>query len=355
MRHYIFIAENDSSNLELLKEIFKKDYSILAVSDGKEALSILKENINDIALILLNVQLSPVNGYQLLQILSAKDICNHIPVVMLIDSPNQQAENICYELGAATVICAPYTPEMIRARITHILQLYQDKENLENVVAGLNTKFISQQQKMENFYDDLTDAISNIIEFRDLESGMHVKRVKGLTKIMAQTYSTLYPKSGLTPTSIHAITRASALHDIGKITVPDSILLKPGTLTENERLIIMSHTTKGCEILNLLNVVQDDEQFRVSYEICRHHHERYDGNGYPDHLAGEDIPLSAQLVSIVDVYDALVSERVYKRPYDKDTAYDMILNGECGAFSPRIIECFSHSRKIIELFSDTWQ
>ena len=188
-----------------------------------------------------------------------------------------------------------------------------------------------------------------------MESGMHIKRVKGLTQIMAQAYAKLYPEEGLTEEDIYMIVKASALHDIGKIAVPDNILLKPGRLTDEEFKIMQSHTTKGCEILSKLEEVQESGQYQVSYDICRHHHERYDGRGYPDGLVGDDIPLSAQLVSVVDVYDALVSERVYKKAFSKDEAYDMIMNGKCGTFSPKMLKCFEKARKVIELFSDTHQ
>ena len=163
----------------------------------------------------------------------------------------------------------------------------------------------------------------------------------------------LFPDSGLTQEKINVIVRASALHDIGKIAIPDGILLKPGKLTPEEFEIMKSHTTKGCKILKLLDIVQDNEQLTTSYEICRHHHERYDGKGYPDQLKGDDIPLSAQLVSVVDVYDALVSERVYKKALDKDTAYQMIMEGKCGIFAPKILKCMEYARTRIEGFADS--
>ncbi len=214
-------------------------------------------------------------------------------------------------------------------------------------------KLHEHERKMELFNENLIDVVSNIVEFRDLESGEHVKRVKGLTRIMAEAYMELFPDSGLTPYMINIIVRASALHDIGKIAIPDGILLKPGRLTPEEFEIMKSHTTKGCKILKLLDIVQDNEQLTTSYEICRHHHERYDGKGYPDQLKGDEIPLSAQLVSVVDVYDALVSERVYKKALDKDTAYHMIMEGKCGNFAPRILKCLEYARTRIEGFADS--
>ena len=193
-----------------------------------------------------------------------------------------------------------------------------------------------------------------VSDLRDrLEAVEHVRRIKGFTEIIAKTYMKLFPEKGLTPAKINMIVQASALHDIGKIAISDAILLKPGRLTEDERNVMKSHTTKGCEILNFLKDVQDLEQHNIAYEICRHHHERHDGGGYPDGLRENQIPLSAQFVSIADVYDALVSERPYKKPYDKDTAYHMIMTGECGAFNPELLQCLETAREEMEDFSDS--
>ena len=169
-----------------------------------------------------------------------------------------------------------------------------------------------------------------------------------------------FPKYGLTPVQIDQIARASALHDIGKIGIPDAILMKPGRLTPEEFELMKTHTTIGCEILESFHKSSDDEFYKYCYDICRYHHERWDGKGYPDHLAGEEIPISAHIVAIADVYEALVSERVYKSAYSSEAAYDMILNGECGQFSPDVIECFELAREdffniveVIKMFNFT--
>lgn len=243
--------------------------------------------------------------------------------------------------------------QTVRKRVISTIELYQNVEELESTIKNQNETIDEQKQKLEAFNDSLLDAVSNIVEFRNLETGDHVKRVKGLTRILAVAYQKLYPETGLTKQKIDTIVRASALHDLGKISIPDNILLKPGRLTDEERQVMMSHTTKGCEILNMLSDVQDQETFKASYEVVRYHHERYDGRGYPDGLKGEDIPISAQLVSVADVYDALVSERVYKKAFDKETAYNMIMNGECGTFSPKLMQCLEFAREAIETFADT--
>lgn len=348
MKGSILIVDDEELERELLRQIFENDYNIIMASNGKEAINKLNKHFDSISIILLDLVMPVLNGYQVLQVLNSMNVFKDIPVAMVTSNSNSQMDIACYQMGAVAVVHKPFVAQVVRKRVDNIIELYQSSRQLRQTLK-------EQQQKLDVFYDNLIDAISGIVEFRDLESGMHIKRVKGLTRIMAENYMKMYQDSGLTSQKIGIIVRASAIHDIGKISIPDSILLKPGPLTDDERLVMMSHTTKGCEILGLLTNVQDSEHFQVSYDICRHHHERYDGKGYPDGLKGDEIPLSAQLVSIVDVYDALVSKRVYKQPFSKDTAYNMILNGECGVFAPNILECFKHTRDQIEAFSDSYR
>ncbi|MDD6071550.1 MAG: HD domain-containing protein [Clostridiales bacterium] len=355
MRKKILIADDSHENIELFKNIFADIYEVVVTSDGKTAIMELFSKMNSISAVIINIELSVVSGYQVLQLLNAKGVTEKIPIIMSAQDLSQQMELFCYNFGAVTILKPPFVGKVLKQRIINIINRYQKREKLAVAVKEQNEELQKQNRKLDIFYDDFTEVISDIIEFRDTNSGLHVKRVKGLTKIMAQTYMHLYPEAGMTIDVIERIVRASATHDIGKISIPDCILLKPGKLTDEERQVMMSHTTKGCEIFYKMPEMGDDEYIKVCYEICRHHHERYDGGGYPDGLAGDEIPLSAQLVSIVDVYDALVEERVYKRAYDKDTAFNMIMNGECGIFSPKILECFKYSRKIIELFIDTQQ
>ncbi|MCM1288746.1 MAG: response regulator [Clostridium sp.] len=353
MRKSILIVDDDELNRELLSQIFEDEYKILMAEDGKQAILQLEEHMEDIAVVLLDLIMPVLNGYQVLKVLNSRKILDDIPVVLITADSDGQTELSCYSLGASAVITKPFVTQTVRKRVYNLIDLHRNADALAKKVEQQRERLHEQRRKMEIFNEKLVDVVSNIVEFRDLESGAHVKRVKGLTRIMAETYMKLYPESGLNDDKINVIVRASALHDIGKISIPDSILLKPGRLTDEEREIMMSHTTKGCEILKLIDVVQDDEQMQAAYDICRHHHERHDGKGYPDGLKGDEIPLSAQLVSIVDVYDALVCERVYKKAFDKETAYNMIQNGDCGIFSPKLLKCFAYAKKEMEEFSDS--
>lgn len=205
-----------------------------------------------------------------------------------------------------------------------------------------------QAERLKKQNQNIIDMLGTVVEYRNLESGEHIQRVKGYTQILAECAMKEFPEYELTSDRIDTIVAASALHDVGKITIPDKILLKPGRLTKEEFEQMKTHTLRGCEILDAAEIDWEPESKKASYEICRHHHERYDGKGYPDGLKGEEIPLSAQLVSVADVYDALVNERCYKDAYSPDEAYYMILNGECGVFSPKLMTVFEKVREQFE-------
>ena len=222
------------------------------------------------------------------------------------------------------------------------------KNNLEDMVAQQTERLIDQSEKLKNTKNQIIDTLSTVVEFRDAESGQHIIRMKKFTNVLIHAVMNRYPEYGLTEESIAKITSAATMHDIGKIAIPDMILLKPARLTPDEFEIIKTHTTRGCDIIKTLSFMDDQEFYGYCLEICRYHHERYDGSGYPDGLKREEIPISAQCVSIADVYDALVSERVYKAAYPPEEAYEMIMNGECGVFSPRILECFVELKDTFE-------
>jgi putative two-component system response regulator len=352
MRDTILIVDDEELNRELLCQMFEGKYKLLTAADGREGIMLLGKHINEIAVILLDIVMPVVNGYQVLQVLHSRDIISRIPVVLITAQDDDQTELQCYQMGASALISKPFKAQTVIKRVDDIINMHQNVEVLQQQVKTQEDQLLEQQKKLEDFNERLLDVISNVVEFRDVESGEHIKRVKGLTRIMAKTYQAMYPEEHITDATIDIITKASAMHDIGKISIPDHILLKPGRLTDDEKQVMMSHTTKGCEILNMLASFQDEEQFRVAYDICRYHHERYDGSGYPDALKGDKIPLAAQLVSVADVYDALVSDRVYKKAYDKDTAYEMIVTGKCGQFSPKMMACFEKARKAIESLAE---
>ena len=239
--------------------------------------------------------------------------------------------------------------------LTHKIAYLMGEKNVSpfNILAITFTNKAANEMKerVEKLNKDILDMLGTIVEFRNLESGEHIMRVKGYTKILAEKFKELYPEYNLTDETIDNIVEASALHDLGKISIPDKILLKPGKLTKEEFEYMKLHTVKGCELIQAVNLEQSEELKQICYDIIRYHHERYDGKGYPDGLKGDEIPVSAQLVSLADVYDALINERCYKDAFSNEKAFNMIMNGECGTFSPKLLETFKQVRDKFERFA----
>ncbi|MFP3155549.1 response regulator [Lachnospiraceae bacterium ZAX-1] len=344
----VLIVDDIEINRMILAEIFRKEFRILEAGNGKEALQILDEHYASIAIILLDIVMPEMNGYEVMEVLKDRNILLRIPVILITGEDSEDVEYNAYKSGVSDFIRKPFDSDLVRRRVLNTIDLYLYKNNLEMMVSNQtrklkeqNTLLLAQAVKLQEMNDSIIDSMSNIVEFRNLESGQHVKRIKKFTRCLAECFQKVYPEYRLDDHKIQVIEQVSAMHDIGKISISDNILLKPGKLTNEEFQIMKTHTLKGCTILETMVDFQDQEYYDYSYDICRHHHERYDGRGYPDGLAGNDIPIAAQLVSIADVYDALVTERVYKAPFDKEVAFQMILDGKCGIFGPKLLDCFT--------------
>ncbi len=352
----ILVVDDNEINRGILGEIFKDKYNILEAGNGLEAIKMMEQNDGKLAAVLLDIVMPEMDGYAVLEEMTKRDNLNEtIPVLMITADTSTEAERTSYQKGAADVIHKPFDPVIVDRRVSRNIELYDHKNNLENQVDDqtrvLKKQFIylkKQEEKLRNSNERVIDTIATIVEFRSMESSYHLKRVKGFVRILALAAMNNYPEMGLTPHNIDVITQASAMHDIGKISVPDSILLKPGRLSNEEFEVMKSHTTRGCEVIEMLKDIQDKEYYEMCLDICRHHHERYDGRGYPDGLKGEENSIGAQLTALADVYDALVSDRVYKSAYPLDRAYDMIKNGECGVFSEKLMACFEFARGDME-------
>lgn len=352
-RKSILIVEKDGDDRRALEQILMMEYDIAMAGDGRQALGEVQKRRKELAAVILDWDISAVSAYQILQVMHSRGMMEDIRVFVTTPDTDQEIDKKVCGLGVRAVVRKPYEEVVVSRQILDCLREARERESLREEVKENKRMLEESQKKLDGFYDGLLDAIGTIMEYRVSESDQHVKRIKGFARIMAVAYRNQFPASGLDESEINRIVRGSVIHDIGKVAVPDAVLLNPAKLTEDERQIMMSHTTKGEEIMQLLKDVQDEEQFRVSCEICRWHHERHDGSGFPDRLEGDEIPISAQIVSIVDAYDELVSERISKKPYDKETAYRMIMDGECGAFSPNLLQCFESSKKLLELFSDS--
>ena len=280
----IMLVDDNDINRGILAEIFKDKYNIIEASDGSEAVRLINQERSKLAAILLDVIMPGMDGYAVLEAMVNHDNLNErIPVLMITADTSTEAERTSYEKGAADVIHKPFDPVIVDRRVSKAIELYDHKNNLETKVDDqtriLKKQFIylkKQEEKLRYSNEKVIDTIATIIEFRNMESGYHLKRIKGFVRILALTAMNNYPEMGLTPHRIEVLTQASAMHDVGKISVPDSILLKPGRLTSEEFEVMKSHTTRGCEIIEKLKDIQDKEYYEACLDICRHHHERYD-------------------------------------------------------------------------------
>lgn len=323
------------------------------------ALDIIDRESKNISAILLDLVMPEMGGFGVLTELKKRDLLDQIPVLVISGETSSQMENKCFDYGVVDFIGKPYNASIVRKRVENLVAHFTDrnhlKEKVEEQTVVLRKAYQTLQAQAKQLQKrnlDIIEMVGTIVEFRSLESGEHIQRVKGYTQILAKAFAKLYPEYGLTKEQIDVIVAASALHDIGKIAIPDSILLKPGKLTDDEFDYMKSHTLRGCEILESMKKNWDEDYQKASYEICRSHHERYDGRGYPDGLKEDEIPVSAQLVSVADVYDALINERCYKAAFSKEEAFYMIINGECGVFSPKLMEAFRAVRRQFEEFSE---
>ena len=343
-KEQILIVDDEEVNRVILSGVFEDEYDILEAANGNEATAQLENNHN-IVLILLDVVMPELNGFGVLEYMKEHNLLEKIPVILITGETIIDSDDQAYSFGVADVMHKPFYPHIVRRRGKNIIELYQNKQHMQERLKEQEKEIREQEKQIRENNEFMIDALSSVVEFRSLETGEHIRRIKYFTRIMLKYLMKYFPKYGLTPAQVDEIARASALHDIGKIGIPDAILLKPGRLTPEEFEVMKKHTTIGCEVLEKFKEKQSGDFYRYCYEICRYHHERWDGNGYPDHLKGEEIPISAHIVAIADVYDALVSPRVYKSAYANKIAYDMIMNGECGQFSPDVLECFALAKE----------
>lgn len=337
-RNTLMVVDDMEINRAILRSLFEGEYNILEAGNGEQALMLLRQYKASIAAVLLDIVMPIKDGYQVMEEMEQSGLLAAIPVIVVTSQDSSTDEVRAFDLGASDLITKPFEPHVVRRRVRNAVELNRHKLHLEELVE-------EQAASLRESKDVLMDALSSVIEHRSIESGQHVLRIRMFTKILLEDVMRSYPEYGLDARKIGIISSAASLHDIGKIAIPDAILNKPGKLTPEEFEIMKTHAQKGCEILAGLDRMHDKEYLEYAYHICRYHHERWDGKGYPEGLQGENIPICAQAVSIADVYDALTTDRVYKTAYSPEKAFNMILNGECGCFSPRLLESFKNVRR----------
>ncbi len=328
----ILIVDDAEINRFLLSQMLGDTYTIWETDCGQKAIELLKSNLDKIALILLDFIMPDINGIDILKIMNREHWIEDIPVIMITTEDSKELMNTAYNLGITDYIQRPFNVTIVHRRVINTIMVHGKKKQMENLLM----EEISKRQKNNRM---LINILSHIVEFRNGESGLHVIHIQALTELILKCICEKSPQYNLSEEDVYMIATASALHDIGKMAIPDNILNKPGKLTDAEFAIMKTHSAEGAKLLELIDTYQKEPLVKITRDICRWHHERYDGRGYPDGLKGEEIPLSAQVVSIADVYDALTSERCYKKAFPHEKAIDMIINGECGTFNPILIDC----------------
>lgn len=347
-RDTILIVDDAEINRDILKNMFEDKYRILEADNGDDAIRLIQEAKNSLLIVLLDILMPGKNGFEVLEEARDQSLMKQIPVMLITGDDSAEFEKKGYQMGVADIVHKPFNAHVVVRRVENIIDLYQHKNRLEDMVEEQTRELEQQAKILDETSSQMIDTLGTVVEFRSMESGMHIKRIKLFTQVLIQQVYTQFPEFGLTKEQCKKIVSASAMHDVGKIAIPDRILLKPGRLEREEFEIMKLHTIRGCKILQNLSFLEDQEYYNFCYEICRSHHERYDGKGYPDGLCKDEISIAAQVVSVADVYDALVTERVYKKAFSMETAYQMIQNGECGIFSEKMMFCFEKAKPYFE-------
>ena len=344
-RQKILIVDDSKFNRDILKEILGETYNYLEAENGNQAIQMIGENIG-IDLMLLDINMPQMNGFEVLKIMKRSQCIEETPVIMISSEESVDTMREAYEMGITDYITRPFDSVIVKKRVQNTLSLYANQNNLVNVV-------VDQIYEKEENNNIMIRILSSILGSRNSESREHILHIKTATEMMLRQLIKITDVYHLTEADIALITTASSLHDIGKIYIPEEILNKPGRLTDEEFKIMKTHSKLGADIIQDIHLPQEKPLVHTAWEICRWHHERWDGKGYPDGLKGEEIPISAQVVSIADVYDALTSERCYKKAFDHDTAIKMILDGQCGQFNPILLKCLKElSPRIFKIFSN---
>lgn len=334
-KNKILIADDSPINRSLLIDILSPEYDIVEVENGLEAIGYIEKNLESISLVLLDIVMPVMNGFEVLMLMNKNNWIQYLPVITITSDTASQSIDKAYDLGVCDYINRPFDDLIVQKRVQNTILLNAKHKQLENMI----TEQILEKEKNNLL---MIEILSHIVEFRNGESGMHVLRIRIITEFLMRSLSQRSENYHFSDSYIAEVMNASSLHDIGKTMISDTLLNKTGKLTEQEFEIMKRHTLFGAQILKDIPYFKQESLIQTAHDICRWHHERYDGCGYPDHLTGEQIPISAQIVALADVYDALTSKRAYKPPYSHDKAVEMIMAGQCGAFHPELLDCLFH-------------
>ena len=331
IKQRILVVDDSEMNRAILCEMLKDDFEIIEATNGQECVSLIEQYGKEISLVLLDIVMPIMDGFEILMYMNRNHWIEDVPVIMISSEESENYIRKAFKFGVSDYISRPFDSKVVYQRVFNTIKLYAKQRRLISMVSD-------QMHEKEKNNQMMVEVLSQIMEFRNGESGLHVVHINTLTRLFLERLVENTDAYNLTPDDCYLISTASAFHDIGKVGIDESILNKPGKLTKEEFETMKEHTLIGASMLDKLEHYKDEKMIKIAYQICRWHHERYDGKGYPDGLIGEQIPIAAQVVSVADVYDALVSKRVYKDAYSHEQAMKMILNGECGAFNPLLME-----------------
>ncbi len=350
-RSCMLIIDDDFINREVLKNMFASQFSFAEAENGREGLQVIEAREDDICAILLDVEMPVMDGMELLKILHTRDILSRIPVFLITSNDELETARSAYEMGVMGVINKPVVPFIAMRRVQLVVELFQARDAQKNRIEQQEKQLRENVVTIDTLHRNTLEALASAIEFRDVESGEHTNRIYGITKYLLRHTDM---GQDLSAEEIENMAIGSIMHDVGKISISDLILNKPGRLTPAEFETMKTHTVKGAVLLEQLNQMQTHPSYEYAIDIARHHHERWDGKGYPDGLKGDEISVCAQVVSIADVYDALLSPRIYKRAYTPDEAKQMIAQGQCGTFNPKLVACFLQAEpELRKLYQNT--
>ena len=343
-RKKILIIDDVELNRAILREAFNKSYDIVEAENGKVGFAQIQANANSLVCIFLDILMPVMDGFGLLQLLRGTNFIRKVPIFLITTETGDDVVKKAYDFGVVDFIHKPFNLLMIKRRVQNIVELYANRNQLEKMFNEQMNTISVQDTELQGNQWAIIDTLGQALESRDVESGNHTRRMREITETFLKHLSIIHPEYMLSEKKIQQIAQVTPLHDIGKIAIPDRILLKPeseGRLTEAEFETMKTHTIAGCQLIDSIPNFRGTQMYTYSYNICRYHHERWDGKGYPDHLVGNQIPLEAQVVAMADVYDALISKRVYKPAFTNEDSKRMINDGECGAFNPDILQCFN--------------
>lgn len=331
MSKKILIVDDSAINQEILADIVATHYEHDEAYNGQQALDMIYENPDLYSIILLDLNMPVLDGYAVLDKLNMDNMLENLPVVVISSETDGEQIDRAYEKGAIDFINRPFNGKIVLRRVSNTLALYSTKSNLENLI-------IKSFYEKEKSYQNIIETLANLVEFKDGTNNEHNLHIRSLTATILHTLKDIAPQYNLKPSMVSRIINASSLHDVGMHSIPKAILEKPGKLTDEEYIMVKKHAENGSSVFEKSTRYSESKTIKIARDICRWHHERFDGKGYPDGLKGDEIPIEAQVVGLADVYEALTNKRCYKESVSHEKAVEMILNGECGAFNPILLE-----------------